>query len=123
MSEHDSVSKTIRRKGMQDIRRDIPAYAEPIYRPPAIQTEILTQVTPKKIPESDIDALEQDINMEESSPYEEGVISETYQRPDKSYFQEPSELQGVVRPGKLVQTFLPKQADIDKILKIIQEKF
>ena len=38
----------------------------------------------------DIDALEQDINMdfEGNSPYQEGVISEMYQRPDKSYFQE-----------------------------------
>ena len=45
-----------------------------------------------------------------------------YQRPDKSYFQEPPELQGLVSTGKLVQKFLPKQADIDKILKIIQRK-
>ena len=34
MSEHDSISRTIRRKGMQDTRREIPAYADPIYRPP-----------------------------------------------------------------------------------------
>ena len=35
----------------------------------------------------DIDALEQDINTDfkENSPYQEGVISEIYQRPDKSY--------------------------------------
>ena len=68
--------------------------------------------------------MEQDINkdFEENSPYQEGVISETYQRPDKSYFQEPPELQGLVSTGKLVQKFLPKQADIDKILKVIQRK-
>ena len=45
---------------------------------------------------------------------------ETYQRPDKSFFQEPQELEGLVNTGKLVQKFLPKQADIDKILNIIQ---
>ena len=51
-----------------------------------------------------------------------GVISEIYQRSDKSYFQEPPELQGLVCTGKLVQKVLPKQVDIDKILKIMQRK-
>ena len=45
-----------------------------------------------------------------------------YQRPDKSYFQEPKELEGLVNTGRLVQKFSPKQADINKILKIIQGK-
>ena len=39
--------------------------------------------------------------------------------PDKSYFPEPPKLQNLVNTGKLVQKILPKQADIDKILKII----
>ena len=65
-----------------------------------------------------------DINMdsEENSPYDEGVISETYQRPDRSYFQEPPELDSPINTGKLLQQFLPKQAGIDKILKIFQRK-
>ena len=58
MSEHDSISRTIRRKSMQDIRREIPAYADPVYRPPPKPAEIPTEVTPRKILESDIDALE-----------------------------------------------------------------
>ena len=68
--------------------------------------------------------MEQDIKVdfEENAPYQEGVISEMYQRPDKSYFQEPPELQGLVSTGKLLQRFLPKQADIDKTLKMIQRK-
>ena len=37
-----------------------------------------------------------------------------------SYFHEPPELASIINTGKLVQTFLPKQADIDKTLKIIQ---
>ena len=45
---------------------------------------------------------------------------ETYQRPDKSFFQEPQELESHIYAGRLVQKFLPKQADIDKILKVIQ---
>ena len=64
---------------------------------------------------------ELDTNFEENSPFQ-GVISETYQRPDKSYFQEPQELEGQIDAGRLIQKFLPKQADVDKILKIIQRK-
>ena len=61
---------------MQDFRREIPAYTDQIYQPPPKPTEIPTQVTPRKIPESDIDALVQDINtdFEENSPQQEGVI-------------------------------------------------
>ena len=47
MSEYDSVSITIRRKAMQDIKREIPAYADPIYRLPPKPTEIPTQVISK----------------------------------------------------------------------------
>ena len=69
-----------------------------------------------------------DINLEfntdfkENSPFQEVVISKTYQRPDKSFFQEPQELESFINTVKLVQKFLPKQADIDKILKVIQRK-
>ena len=121
MSECDSISGTIR-KDMQDTRKKIPSYADPIYRPSLKPTKIPLQVIPRKI--TDIDILEHDINMdlEENSPHQEGVISEIYQRPDKSHSQEPPELQGLVSTGKPVQKSLPKQADIDKILKIIQRK-
>ena len=61
------------------------------------------------------------MNFEGNSPYQAGVISETYQRPDKSYFLEPPDLQGLVSTGKLVQKVLPKQADIDTLLKIVQK--
>ena len=75
---------------MQDTRKEIPPYAKP--------TEIPLQVIPRKLMNLDIDTLEQDINkdFEENSSYQEGVISEMYQRPDKSYFQEPPELQALL---------------------------
>ena len=60
--EHDSISRTIKRKGMQNIRREIPAYADPIYGLPPKPTQIPTHVTPEKTPDSDIDAFEQYIN-------------------------------------------------------------
>ena len=43
-----------------------------------------------------------------------------YQRPDKTYFQELKDLERLVNTSNLIQNVLPKQADIDKILKIIQ---
>ena len=78
MSEHYLISRTIRRQVIQDIRREIPAHADPICSPPK-PIEIPLQAIPRKCKDSDIDALEQDINMdfEEHSPYQEGVISET----------------------------------------------
>ena len=40
-----------------------------------------------------------------------------------SFFQEPQELEGLFNTGKLVQkVLLSKQADINKILKIMQRK-
>ena len=62
------------------------------------------------------------IDFEENSPHQEGIISETYESPDKSYIGELHELADLVDTSKLVQKFLPKQADIDKILAIIRRK-
>ena len=63
-----------------------------------------------------------DINpyFEENSPFQEGIIPETIQRPDKSCFQNPKELEDLIDKGNLIHRFLPKQTDIDKILQVIQ---
>ena len=34
-------------------------------------------------------------DFEENSPFQDVIILETYQRPDKSFFQEPHELEGL----------------------------
>ena len=62
------------------------------------------------------------VDIEENSPFQEGIISETYERPDTSYVQEPYELTDLIDTTKLIQKFLPKQMDIDKILDIIKRK-
>ena len=64
---------------------EIPIYPDPVYQPPPKPVKI-------PVPEilgslSDIDP-EMNTDFEENSPFQEGVISETYQRLDKSYFQE-----------------------------------
>ena len=37
-------------------------------------------------------------------------------------FQEPKELGDLINKGNLAHKYLPKQTDIDKILKVIQKK-
>ena len=62
----------------------------------------------------------QDINpninfdFEENSPFQEGVMSETFQRLDKSFFQEPKELGDLINKESFVHKYFPKQMDIEK---------
>ena len=81
--------------------------------------------TPKQQPiKQNIQEINPKINFdfEENSPFQEGVMLETFQRPDKSYFQNPEELGDLINKENLVHKFLSKQTDIDKILGVIQRK-
>ena len=49
-------------------------------------------------------------------------MSKTFQRPDKSFFQEPKELGNLINKDNLTHKHLPKQTDIDKMLEVIQRK-
>ena len=62
------------------------------------------------------------VDFEEKSPHQEGFITETYITPDQSYIEQPQELTTLVNTSKVVQKYLPRQADIDKILDIIKRK-
>ena len=64
------------------------------------------------------------INMEfeENSPYQEGIITKTNQRADNLYVKELPELGDLLDTSELVQKVLTKQIDIDKILEILQRK-
>ena len=102
---------------------DVPFHPGPVYRlpPKSIRHDMSTQGL-KSSP--GIEDINPNINFDfkENSPFQEGIISEMFQRPDKSFFQEPKELGDLIDKGNLVQKFLPKQTDIDKILKVIQRK-
>ena len=56
----------------------------------------------------------QDINpninfdFEENSPFQEGVTSETFQRLDKSFFQDPKELVDLINKGNVVPQIFAK---------------
>ena len=108
----------INRRTIQKISKGIPFYPDPTYRPPPK----IVRIPMSEVSENINVNQEPNIDFKENSPFQEGVILETYQRPDESFFQEPWELESCVNTGRLVQKFLPKQADIDKILKVIQRK-
>ena len=61
-------------------------------------------------------------DFEENSPYQEGIMSETFQTLDKSFFQNPKELGDLINKGNQVHNFFARQTDVDKVLEIIQMK-
>ena len=81
----DFSAKVTDRKIIQDLSEEIPFYPDPVYRPTLKPIKKPVPKIPGSI--SDIDP-ELNTYFEDNSPYQRGVISELYQRPDKSYFQE-----------------------------------
>ena len=90
---------------------DVPLHQDPLLKPSTLQSTNKTKVSPNA-----------NLDFGENSSFQE-VISETFQRPDKSFFQNSKELEDLIDKGNLIHKFLPKQTDIDKILEIIQEKY
>ena len=54
-SGDDSKSRTVKREGIQNISREIPAYTDPIYRHPPKPAEITLQEIPRKLMDLDTD--------------------------------------------------------------------
>ena len=100
--------------------RPSPSYCDSYARPPPRPPDVTNLIDSwKDLFDTDLD---KNVDIEENSPFQEGIILETYERPDKSYIQEPHKLKDLTDTTKLVQKFLPKQMDIDKILDIIKRK-
>ena len=103
---------------------DVPFHPSPVYRPPPkpISHNVSNQQGSQS--SSGIEEINPNINLdfEENSPFQEGVMSKTFQRLGISFFQELKELGDLINKGHLIQKLLPKQANIEKILKVIQRK-
>ena len=57
---------------------------------------------PGQLPKrQEVDSLK--IEIEENLPFQENIISEVYERPDKSYFQEPIELKDLIDTNNIIQ--------------------
>ena len=100
---------------------DVPFHLDPLLR--STKQPIKQNMTHEQNSQS-VQDINPNINFdfEENSPFQEGVMSEMFQRPDKSFFQDPKELGDLINKGNFVHKYLPKQMDIDKILEVIQRK-
>ena len=74
--------------------RNFPPYLEPSPRPLPKPPDNLSK-------KQEVESLK--IEIEENSPFQENIISEAYERPDKSYFQEPIELKDLIDTNNIVQ--------------------
>ena len=61
---------------------------------------------------TNIDNINPNFNFEESSPFQEGVMSKTFQRQDKSFFQEPKELENLTNKENLIHKSTCKKKQI-----------
>ena len=92
---------------------DVPFYPDLLLRNPKQQPikQNIQEINPRI-----------NFDFEENSPFQEGIISETFQRLDKSFFPNPKELGDLINKENFIHKFLPKQTDIDKTLDVIQRK-
>ena len=100
---------------------DVPFHHDLLLRP---KQHMKQNMTCKQNPQNEQD-ISPNINFDfkENSPFQEGIIMlETFQRPDKTFFQNLKELGDLINKGNLIHKYLPKQMDIDKILEVIQRK-
>ena len=65
-------------------------------KPSTLQSTNKTKVSPNT-----------NLDFEENSPFQEGIISKMYQRLDKSFFQNPKELEDLIDKGDLMHICLP----------------
>ena len=80
-------------------------YPEPIARPLPKPPELIDKSVETK---QSINSAP-NVDFEENSPHQEGIILETYINPDQSYFEKPQELIDLVNISKLVQKYLPSK--------------
>ena len=70
---------------------DVPFHPGPVYRPPP---KLIKQDVPylqSSQGSTNIENINPNSDFEENSPFQECVMSKTFQRPDKSFFQESKE--------------------------------
>ena len=122
--QRDEIRKSQMEQSVENIPEQIYVPQKPIIPMHPIHIPNPTPKLPERLTQNDRQTdleLDLEINRDfkENLPYQEGIISEIYQRPNKSQIVDPPELTDLVNTERIVQKYLPKQADIDKILKVI----
>ena len=93
----DEIGPKMPKSIMEILRSEmLPPYLVPQTRPPPKPPDNVSK-------EQEVESLK--IEIEENSPFQESIISEAYERPDKSYFQEPIELKDLIDTTNIVQHF------------------
>ena len=108
LSQHQPIDSTLipQQIGPKIQHRPSPSYHNPYARPPPKPPDTLDPLDSQKdLLDNDLD---RKVEIEENSPFQEGIISEIYERPDNSYMQEPQELTDLIDTTKLIQKYLPK---------------
>ena len=80
---------------------DVPLHPGPVYRPPPKPIKHNVSKQQGSQSSSSIEDINPNINFdfEENSPFQEGVMSKTFQRLDKLFFQEPKESGDLINKG------------------------
>ena len=84
---------------------DVPFHPGPTYRPPPKPVRSNMSRSQESLQSShrpENTSSDNNLDFEENSLFQEGVISEAYQRPDKSFFQEPPELNYLINTSNLI---------------------
>ena len=120
-SMHTTNSTNDRLVNNNPFMPDVPFHPDPLLRSPIkpIKQNMTQKQNLQNVQDNNPNI---NFDFEENSPFQEGIMSETFQRLDKSFFQDPKELGDLINKGNFVLKYLPKQTDIDKILKVIQRK-
>ena len=79
--------------------RQTPAYSHPNARLPPRLPDL---VDDRKTSRTDV-GTDPNLDFEENSPHQGGIIMETYESPDPSYIKEPQNLANLVNTSNLVQ--------------------
>ena len=91
----DEIGPTTPKSIAEILRSEmLPPHLVPQTRPPPKSLDNLST-------KQEVESLK--IEIEENSPFQESIISEVYERPDKSYFQEPIELKDLIDTNNIVQ--------------------
>ena len=87
---------------------DVPFHLDPLLRNPKQQSI-----------KQNIQEINSKINFDfdENSLFQEGIMLETFQRPDKSFFQNPKELGDLINKENLVHKFFPSKQTLTKSWK------
>ena len=87
---------------------DAPFHPDPLPRPPIKPIKQIMTCDQNSQNAQEINPYI-NFDFEENSPFQEGIMSEKFQRPDKSLFQEPKELGDIINKGNFINNCLLEQ--------------